>query len=165
MGQSAKTMQLQLRVSPEEKSTIQRAAKRAGLDMSAYVLSRVLPSYERRVHDLVRLLKDDGQSRFVLAELNDLLSGLEADDLRQAVSMSPPSSLSPKMANYWAAMVEQACADQDIPLPVWTRTIAPLETPMFGSSLESLRLHLLAHSPPAFKRRNIFIDTTLGGRV
>jgi len=45
--------------------------------------------------------------------------------------------------------------------PGWTRAIAPLSEPMFGSELQSLRLYLLAHSPPPFRVRNIFIDSTL----
>jgi uncharacterized protein (DUF1778 family) len=160
-----KSSQLQLRVSEHEKSLIQRAARRAGMDMSSYVLSRVLPANERQVRELVSQLKHDSTSSFVLAELNDLLSQLSTDELRQAVAVAPPTSLSAELSNYWAAMVEHACALRNIPPPRWTTSIPPLERPMFGSSLESLRLHLLAHSPPAFRRRNIFIDTTIGGRV
>jgi uncharacterized protein (DUF1778 family) len=163
--QSPKTAQLQLRVSPEEKASIQRAARRAGMDMSSFVLSRVLPAHERQVQDLLRALKDVPSQPFVLAELNDLLTRLGPEELRQAVASGPPVSLSAEMSNYWAAMVEHACARKLIPIPSWTRSIAPLDQPMFGSALESLRLHLLAHSPPAFRRRNIFIDTTIGGRV
>jgi uncharacterized protein (DUF1778 family) len=163
--QSAKTAQLQLRVSPEEKATIQRAARRAGMDMSAFVLSRVLPANEQKVQNLLSALRNVSARSFVLAELNDLLTGLSTEDLRQAVAAAAPVGLSPELGNYWAAMVEHACATRVIPPPHWTLAIAPLENPMFGSSLESLRLHLLAHSPPAFKRRNIFIDTTIGGRV
>lgn len=133
--------------------------------MSAFVLSRVLSANERKVQDLLSALRDVSVQSFVLAELNDLLAGLGAEELRQAVAAAPPVWLSAELGNYWAAMVEHACAARLIPLPRWTLAIAPLETPMFGSSLESLRLHLLAHSPPAFKRRNIFIDTTIGGRV
>jgi uncharacterized protein (DUF1778 family) len=163
--QSAKTSQLQLRVSPVEKAAIQRAAHRAGMDMSAYVLSRVLPAYEQKVQGLLRGLKDDSARSFVLAELNDLLARLTGEELRQAIAPAPPAWLSAELSNYWAAMVEHACAQRQIRPPAWTVTIPPLEKPMFGSSLESLRLHLLANSPPAFRRRNIFIDTTVGGRV
>jgi uncharacterized protein (DUF1778 family) len=165
MRQSAKTAQLQLRVSPEEKSAIQRAARRAGMDMSAFVLSRVLPANERKVQDLLRALKDDSARSFVLAELNDLLARLTAEELRQAVAAAPPVWLSADLSNYWAAMVEHSSAARQISPPHWTLAIPPLEKPMFGSSLESLRLHLLTQSPPAFRRRNIFIDTTVGGRV
>jgi uncharacterized protein (DUF1778 family) len=161
----AKTSQLQLRVSPEEKAAIQRAARRAGMDMSAFVLSRVLPAHEQKVQDLLRGLKEDSARSFVLAELNDLLARLSTEELRQAIMAPPPAWLSAELSNYWAAMVEHACAARQISPPPWTLAIAPLETPMFGSSLESLRLYLLTHSPPAFRRRNIFIDTTIGGRV
>ena len=40
---SAKTSQLQIRVSPEEKQLIREAAERAGLSVSAYVLQVALP--------------------------------------------------------------------------------------------------------------------------
>ena len=43
MKPEARSEQLQIRVTPAEKSAIARAARRAGLGMSAYVLSRVLP--------------------------------------------------------------------------------------------------------------------------
>jgi hypothetical protein len=36
---------------------------------------------------------------------------------------------------------------------------------MFIDPSLRLRAHLLTSSPPPFRRRNIFIDTTLGGRV
>jgi hypothetical protein len=36
---------------------------------------------------------------------------------------------------------------------------------VFGSDLQSLRLHLLTHSPPPFLARNIFVDATLGDRI
>jgi hypothetical protein len=41
----------------------------------------------------------------------------------------------------------------------------PLAEPVFASSLQSLRLHLLVLSPAPFRRRNIFIDSTLGARI
>jgi hypothetical protein len=53
----------------------------------------------------------------------------------------------------------------DLAIPEWTRSIAPLAEPVFGSELQSLRLYLLTHSPPPFRARNIFIDATLGDRV
>jgi uncharacterized protein (DUF1778 family) len=42
MDKLAKSEQLQIRLSRQEKAAIQRAAARAGMDMSGYVLSRVL---------------------------------------------------------------------------------------------------------------------------
>ena len=62
-------------------------------------------------------------------------------------------------------MVAYACQKQCVALPAWTRTVEPLTLPVFASTLQSLRLHLLTHSPPPFRRRNLFIDASLGDRV
>ncbi len=164
MSAAAKSAQLQIRVSPAEKAAIQRAARRAGLDTSAYVLARVLPALARRFQDLTEACADPEGARFALAELNAWLASLGAGELREAVA-SPPPTLTAYLANYVAAMVEVACAQRGIVSPAWTRTIAPLTEPVFGSALMSLRLYLLTHSPAPFRRRNIFIDSTVGSRV
>jgi len=160
----AKSAQLQIRVSPAEKAAIQRAARRAGLDMSAYVLGRVLPAPARQFQDLTEASRDPQGARFALAELNSWLAGLGAGELQGAVA-SPPLGLTPYLANYVAAMVEVACAQHGVAPPAWTRSIPPLADPVFGSALMSLRLYLLTHSPAPFRRRNIFIDATVGARV
>ncbi len=164
MSATAKSAQLQIRVSPAEKAAIQRAARRAGLDMSAYVLARVLPAPGRRFQELTEACRDPQGARFALADLNSWLASLGAGELPDAVA-SPPSGLAPYFANYVAAMVEYACAQHGVAPPAWTRAIAPLTEPVFGSALESLRLYLLTHSPAPFRRRNIFIDATVGARV
>jgi uncharacterized protein (DUF1778 family) len=165
MNKSPKTAQMQIRVSANEKIAIQRAAARAGMDMSAYVLARVLSVPAAHFQDCVRDCADPASSRFALAELNSLLSDLTAGELRDAIATPPRPGLSPFLGNYVAAMVEYACARRAVAVPQWTRSIAPLAEPMFGSQLQSLRLHLLTHSPPPFRARNIFIDSTLGDRV
>ena len=165
MGDEPKTAQLQIRVSHLEKAAIQQAAKRAGVDMSAYVLSRVLSIPATRFRECVEQCGNQAQPSFALAELNALLSALTTAEMRDAVAAPPEVALTPFVANYLAAMVEYGCSRCRIPPPVWTRAIAPLEYPVFGTTLQSLRLHLLTQSPPPFRRRNIFIDATLGGRV
>jgi hypothetical protein len=135
------------------------------MDMSAYVLSRVLSVPARGFQEAVRSLAGPAAPAFALAEINSLLSGLTAAELRDAVAAAPEVKLSPFLANYVAAMVELACAKRATPVPAWTRRVAPLDEPAFGSTLSSLRLHLLTHSPAAFRRRNIFIDSSLGDRV
>ena len=164
MPVAAKSAQLQLRVSPAEKSAIRRAAQRAGMDMSTYVLARVLPAPARRFQDLAAACVDAPSARFALAELGAWLASLVAGELLEAVA-SPPPALSPYHANYVAAMVEYACAKRGVATPPWTRAIAPLVEPVFGSTLLSLRLYLLTHSPPPFRRRNIFIDSSVGSSV
>lgn len=103
-------------------------------------------------------------SRFALAELNAWLAGLGAGELREALA-SPPAGLTPYLANYVAAMTEVACARTGVAAPSWTGAIGPLDEPVFGSELMSLRLYLLTHSPAPFRRRNIFIDASVGSRV
>jgi hypothetical protein len=165
MTVAAKSAQLQIRVSPAEKATIQRAARRAGMDMSAYVLARVLPAPARRFHELTAACRDPAMERFALAALNGWLAGLGAGELRDAIASPPAGGLTPYLANYVAAMVEYACARQGVSPPAWVDAIAPLAEPAFGSALLSLRLHLLTRSPAPFRRRNIFIDATVGDRV
>jgi hypothetical protein len=165
MGKDAKSDQLQIRVSKREKAAIQLAASRAGMDMSEYVLSRSLPVPAAEFRNLVETCVDDASPRFALARLNSLLSKWTTRELREAVAEPPPPSLTPFTHNYITAMVEYACGKRNLPVPRWTRTVEPLATPVFGSNLASLRLHLLTHSPPPFRARNIFIDSSLGGQV
>lgn len=165
MGNRAKVSQLQIRVSDAEKSAIRGAAARAGMDMSTYVLSRVLSVPAREFQNAAMILAGPAPPSFALADLNALLSRLSATELRDAVAAPPAIGLEPFIANYVAAMVETACAKCGLPVPAWTRGVAPLAEPAFGSALLSLRLHLLTQSPAAFRSRNIFIDATLGERV
>jgi len=165
MPETPKLSQLQIRVSEDEKSAIRAAAERAGMDMSAYVLSRALSAPEREFQELVRALRGPQGPSFALAEINSLLSKLTTDELREATTSAPAVELSPFLANYVAAMVETACESHGLRVPAWVRSIPALESPAFGSTLQRLRLHLLAHSPAAFRRRNIFIDASLGDRV
>jgi hypothetical protein len=165
MDKSAKSEQLQIRVSRKEKTAIQRAALRAGMDMSGYVLSRVLPVPASQFRSLVEACVGAPSPRFALAELNSLLSTLTAEELRDAILEAPPTGLTPFLRNYIAAMVEYACAKRALAVPKWTRMVEPLPEPVFATKLQSLRMHLLTHSPPPFRARNIFIDATLGGQV
>ncbi len=165
MHRPAKLSQLQLRVSAAEKSAIRRAARRAGMDMSAYVLSRVLPAPAAAFQEAVMVLSGAAEPSFALAEINSLLSGLTAAELREAVAAAPQATLSPFLANYVAAMIETVCNTRCLPVPAWTRSIEALPAPVFGSALPSLRLYLLSHSPAPFRRRSIFIDSSVGEQV
>jgi hypothetical protein len=165
MKKSPKTAQVQIRVSADEKVAIQRAAARAGMDLSAYVLAQVLSVPAAQFRDCVVACAGTASPRFALAELHSLLSTLTPGELRDAIAAPPPSAMTPFLMNYIAAMVEYACAKRSVAVPAWTRSIAPLTEPAFGSDLQSLRLHLLTRSPPPFRGRNIFIDSTVGSQV
>jgi uncharacterized protein (DUF1778 family) len=163
----SKSEQLQIRLTREQKSELKRRARNAGLDVSAFVLSRVLPSAEARFAGIVVGLAEGHDHRFVLAELSDLLASLTSPQLASAVANVPAEfwSLDSLLRNYVAAMVEQTCAGAGVALPVWAARVEPLVEPYFATTLRSLRLHLLAASPVAFRRRNIFVDAGVGARV
>jgi hypothetical protein len=162
---SQKTEYMQIRVSPAEKGELKRLARAAGLDLSSYVLGRALPPVRLQFEKLLAGLEDSDGDRYVLAELNDLLSSLAPIELREAVERADVGRLTPFLANYVAAMVEQASHDAGVSPPRWTRDVDPLERPHFATEMKALRLHLLAAAPVPFKRRNIFIDSALGERV
>ena len=162
----AKSEQLQLRVSREQKERIKRQAALAGQDVSKWVLDRLLPSESERLRKLVSgLLCQDQSPSFTLAAIHDFVQSLSDKELACAISELDLNQLPGFEANYVAALVEQACVATGVPKPGWLEKVSPLETPWFASTLKSLRLHLLRSSPPSFRRRNIFVDTTLGGRI
>jgi hypothetical protein len=164
----SRSTQLQIRVSPTQKKAIEAAARRAGRSMSAWVLSRLLPS---AAEDLAAAIAHLGETKpgsdrsFTFAEILDLLGRLSREELAWAIGQPPARPLDPYWSNYLAATIEQAAAARDVRVPDWVKAIPPLEGPVFGSELTSLRLHLLIATPPPFAARNIFIDTALGGRV
>jgi uncharacterized protein (DUF1778 family) len=161
----AKTEFLQIRVTPGEKATLRRLARAAGLDVSSYVLSRAVPAARVRFGDIVRQLATEASPSFPLAALNDLLTGLAPAQLPDATAHVDLSRLSPVLANYVAAMVEEAAHRAGVAAPDWTANVPPLDRPHFGVDLPGLRLHLLRASPAPFKKRNLFVDAGLGDRV
>lgn len=161
----AKTQQLQIRVTPRQKAALKRHARAAGLDVSGYVLALVLPPERDRFAAILHALEEDGDRRFVLAELNDFLHQCPRTVFADAVARVSLGSLSPYLQNYVAAMVELAAAQKDVPPPPWVHDIEALEAPHFVTPLRSLRWHLMRATPVPFKRRNIFVDAAVGDRV
>jgi len=157
--------QLQIRVTAAQKRSIQRAARRAGVSMSAWVLARLLPSAQQTFQARVDEIAASDRPGLAFAELLDWLAPLEAREFEEAVAEPPGAPLDDYWRNYLAATVEHGAATRGVAAPAWTREVAPLAEPAFASSLRSLRLHLLVSSPPAFVARNLFIDANLGSRV
>ncbi len=162
---AAKTEQLQIRIAPAQKAALRRLARAAGLDVSEYVLARVLPPEHGRFVALLGRLGEESDRRFALAELHDLLRSCAPAQFPEAVATADLHGLPTWLQNYVAAMVEQAAAQKGVAPPLWTREVAPLEEPHFATPLRSLRLHLLLAAPAAFKRRNIFVDAGVGARA
>jgi hypothetical protein len=166
MATQPKTAQLQIRVSPAQKADLVRRARAAGVDLSAFVLSRVLPDTAVRFVELVRSLSAEPRDPFVLAELGNLLTSIRGGAaFRETVSYLPSATLDRVSSNLLAAMVETRGAALGIRPPDWVVEILPLEAPWFATALLSVRLHLLCNAPPAFRRRNLFVDSTLEDRV
>ena len=112
--------------------------------------------------NLTGRLGEGTPASFVLAELNDLLTAATGD---QVESLAEPQIHDPYLANYVAAMVELAAHRRDVLPPGWTSGVAPLREPVFSVPWMSVRAHLLLESPVPFRRRNIFINSSLGDRV
>ena len=161
----AKTSHLQLRLAPAQKRSIQQSARRAGLSVSAWVLSRVLPDSRLRLQQIVEALERDERRSYVLAELNDLLSAMARAELERAVAEPLRLPAFPELQNQVAAMIEVASHRCGVKVPPWVREVPPLTKPVFASSLIGLRLHLLVNAPPPFRRRNLFVDASIGDRV
>ena len=162
---AGKSEQLQIRVTPAQKAALKRIARRAGLDVSSYVLLRALPPARDRFLEIVRALRRDEDHRFALAALNDLLTALAPAELPDAVGDVELDGLDPFMKNYVTAMVEHASHRKGVPPPSWVRNVEPLAEPWFAVPYRRLRSHLLRAAPVAFKRRNIFVDSGAGDRV
>ena len=165
MESQRKTEYLQVRVTPAQKRRIGRFAKRAGLGVSAWILAQVLPARSVEFQRIARVIARGGDPSLALAELNDFLSALGRGHFVGAVAHPPDTALTPLLANQVAAMVEFAAGRLGLPAPEWTRSIPPLSAPCFASELMALRLHLLVSSPPEFRRRNLFVDASIGDRV
>ena len=162
----SKTHQLQIRISAQDKALLRTRAADAGMDVSKWVLRQVLPPVERKFQALCgELVARPGARSFTFAEIQDWFNQLTGVEFVQAVRYAPQVQLPPFEANYLAATVEHAAAIKGVIPPRWTVTVNALDAPWFASTLKSLRLHLLTQSPPPFRRRNLFIDSSVGHRV
>lgn len=162
---ATRSEQLQIRLTPREKTILRRRARAAGQDVSAYVLARALADEEDRLAGIVGALRSVSDCRFALAELSDVLASLAPMEFGEAMANLDLRGLSQRVQNYVAAMVEQAARTKGAPAPAWTRGVTPLDEPYFATSLRSLRPYLLRAAPVAFRRRNIFVDVSVGARV
>jgi hypothetical protein len=160
-----KTSQLQIRVTPEQKRILKQLAKLAGMDVSSWVLSQVLPHEADEFQRLAARLCNREFRREHLAELADFLGGLGAAAFQRAVTEPPRARLDPATLNYLAGAIELAATRRRVPPPAWISKVLVPENPIIGSELGSVRLHLLTSSPVALRRRNVFVDASIDDRV
>ncbi len=159
-----KNSQLQIRLTAAQKSAIHRLARRAGKTVSEWVLQRATAGGGDRFVALLLELNRAHLQQPVWAALHDLLESLSPSEFVQALP-APEVPLSPLSSNLVAAMVEYAAQRKGIEPPGWTATIQPLDRPWFASDLRSLHPYLMVHSPVAFRRRNLFVESSIGRRV
>jgi hypothetical protein len=112
--------------------------------------------------ELTRAVAAAGRMFYPLAELNDLLTSAPGDEIRL---LPEPHIADAYRLNYVSAMVELAAHRTGVAPPMWTAAVPPLDAPVFIDPSLKLRAHLLTASPVPFRRRNIFIDSSLGDRV
>jgi len=159
---TAKSSQLQIRVSPDEKAALKRLARAAGESISSYVLSRVLPSTELQLAGLMDRLRDpEPDFQGVLTDLARALNRLSDQDFAGGVP-APDADISLGRLNRVAALVEAEAARKGVEPPVWAWELPLLERPQFWWALASLKPHQMRVTPVAFKRRNVFFDPASG---
>lgn len=158
VAMSARTSQLQIRVTPDEKKTLKRLARAAGSSVSAYVLAQALPSGTREMAAAMDELASAGGEISAAGPLWTLLRSLTADEVASTAAQPRLSELSPRTRNLVAALVEEAASEKGVDAPEWVRQVQPLERPHFGWALESLKPHQLRVTPAPFKSRNLFFD-------
>ena len=161
----AKTAQIQIRISSQAKAELMRRARASGMDLTGWMLARLLPDEGLRLRGLLRDLATGEDPTFVLAELGSFLSSLGKSAFAAALELPPDARLDELRANQVAAMIETVAERLGVRPPQWVEEIPALPAPWFASNLTSVRLHLLTRSPPAFRRRNLFVDSTLGDRA
>lgn len=67
---------------------------------------------------------------------------------------------------YLASVAEALCREASLPPPDWTESPRCfLKRPWFAGGLESLKAILLAESPVAFRRRNLFVSANALSRA
>lgn len=162
---NSKTSQLQIRVSPQEKELIAKAAKREGQDISTWVLKKIINNNQEIFFELVKKLVSANEYHYVLSELNDFISNLSAKECHVVFKVKPDIKLSAYLSNYLAAMIEQAATKKGFSIPHWLEEIEVLQEAHFETSLVSLRPYLLINTPISFRKRGIFLDSTIGDRI
>jgi len=93
-----------------------------------------------------------------VAEFLDEWQTMSGRGRRRAILIEPIGIDHVKDA-YLAALAEHLAREERFDVPAWTENVSRfLDVPFFAGGLESLKAILLAESPPAFRRRLIFIS-------
>jgi len=104
-------------------------------------------------------------------ELGNLLDDFRercrtAQEKASLVCDAPESTGQPETDAYLAALTESLCQEAGLRPPAWTQDPSYyLKQPWFAGGLENLKAILLAESPAAFRRRNLFVSANALSRA
>jgi hypothetical protein len=99
--------------------------------------------------------------------LDDFRERCTTPESKLALVADPPEpTREPETDAYLAAVAESLCRECGLRPPAWTEEPAHfLKRPWFAGRLESLKAILLAESPAAFRRRNLFVSANALSRA
>jgi hypothetical protein len=163
--QTTKTDYIQIRISKKEKEHFIKLARWKKLSLSGWILDRIraeIPPIE--INELYSKLKHASDSSYIFALLNDYFIKINEYQWANLVTQKPENLDSENLC-YLASMIERTAELRGFKIPDWVKNVDSLWIPYFGSNVKKLRLHLLVNSPVSFKKRNIFIDSSIGERV
>lgn len=158
----AKSSQLQIRVTPEQKTALKDAAERAGMSLSAYVLRQSLPTLPNDLTPIGERIADYRQRPRALGELMRQLVTVPTAQFAEMAESIDPAGHTAVVQNCLAASVEHVSRSRGLEEPAWTRGVRPLERPHFAWELRSLRPYLMRAALPSFKRRGLYIPAPPG---
>ncbi len=161
-----KSTWLQVRVTQDQKLRLRASADAAGMDLSAFVLSRALGVATSEFDRHIAWMLSAPDSHVPFAECVDYLQTLPA--ARGAELAHKPrrfDELSAQAQNLVCAWVEHRAALWGVRSPAWVLSVPALDRPYFGSELINLRPWLLLVSPTVYRRRNVFVERGLGWRL
>ena len=122
--------------------------------------ARVEHRRPRSLEEAARWGAAAGRRDALLREFCDEFYSARSDDTRAGMlAGEPPFEPRDERANaYYAAVAEHLALSNGLPIPGWA--LDPrrfLGRPFFPAGLESLKSTVLVESPPAFRRRMIFV--------
>lgn len=99
--------------------------------------------------------------------LDDFRQRCRTAQERTSLVCDPPEPTGqPETDAYLAALAESLCREFGMRPPAWTeQPVYYLKRPWFAGGLESLKAILLAESPAAFRRRNLFVSANALSRA
>jgi hypothetical protein len=100
-----------------------------------------------------------------VAEFLDEWQTMSGADRGRAI-ITEPAQIGAVKDTYLAALAEHLARGSGFDVPAWTEEpLRFLDRPFFAGGLESLKAMLLVESPPAFRRRLIFISANALSRT